>query len=68
MVHWDPSSRAKSHSFTGTRVRGSSEQRVGRLQLVLNRVAVSIPDWAFGRYLDMAPPWAVEEEPARIAT
>ena len=25
-------------------------------------------DWAFRRYLDMAPLWAVEEEPTRIAT
>ena len=28
MVHWDPSPRAKSHSFTGNRVRGSGEQGV----------------------------------------
>jgi len=33
-VHWSPSSRAESQTFTGTRVWGSSEQRVGRLQLV----------------------------------
>jgi len=35
---------------------------------VLNRIAVSVPDWAFRRYLDMAPLWAVEGEPIRIAT
>ena len=34
-VRWSPSSRAQSHAFTGTRVWGSSEQRVGKLHLGL---------------------------------
>ena len=32
-VHWSPSFRAECHAFTGTKVWGSSEQRVVKLHL-----------------------------------
>jgi len=51
-----------------TRVVGvfPSEKSLANLATVVMLRASE--DWAFRRYLDMGPLWAVEEKPTKIAT